>query len=114
MAELPKPMPPSADSAEMSGERNGHTKLRTPLKACEMCTVYSKHANKLNRFHLNCLRKVLHITQQDKVSDTIVFNLTELSFDHTPLHRAQLRWSDHFIKMDDESLQENLLCGELH
>ena len=44
----------------------------TTLYACETWTVYQHHARKLNHFHLNCLRKILRITWQDKVPDTEV------------------------------------------
>ena len=35
--------------------------LNTLLYACETWTVYQRHAKKLNRFHLNCLRKLLKV-----------------------------------------------------
>ena len=40
--------------------------LTSLLYACETWTVYQRHAKKLNLFHLNCLRKILRITWQDK------------------------------------------------
>ena len=46
--------------------------LTSFLHACETWTVYQHHAKKLNCFHLNCLRKILRITWQDKVPDTEV------------------------------------------
>ena len=66
-----------------------HTKLKVYnavvlpilIYACE--TVYSRRAKKLNRFHLNCLRRLLHITWQDKVPDTEVLNHTELPRAHS-------------------------------
>ena len=33
--------------------------LPSLLYSCETWTVYSSHANTLNRFHLDCLRKIL-------------------------------------------------------
>ena len=44
--------------------------LTTLLYASETWTVYQRHAKKLNRFHLNCLRKLLRVKWQDKVPDT--------------------------------------------
>ena len=77
-------------------ERNGLT-TRTKLKvykavalpsllySCEIWTVYSSHANKLNRFHLDSLRKILRIKWQDKIPDTEVLRLTDLLSIHTIL-----------------------------
>ena len=39
--------------------------LTTLLYASETWTVYQRHAKKLNRFHLNCLRKLLRVKWQD-------------------------------------------------
>ena len=62
-------------------EKNGLT-TRTKLKvckavilpsllySCETWTVYSSHANKLNRFRLDSLRKILRVKWQDKIPDT--------------------------------------------
>jgi hypothetical protein len=40
------------------------TVIPTLLYASEIWTVYSRHARKLNRFHLNCLRRLLRIKYQ--------------------------------------------------
>ena len=44
--------------------------MPTLLYGCETWTVYQRHARTLNRFHLNCLRKILRIRWQDKIPDT--------------------------------------------
>ena len=43
--------------------------LPTLLYACEMWTVYQRHAKRLNHFHTSCLREVLKIKWQDKISE---------------------------------------------
>ena len=58
-------------------ERNGirlHTKLKVykavvlpTLLHSETCTVYQRHARRLNHVHLSCLRKLLNIRWQDKI-----------------------------------------------
>ena len=50
--------------------------LTTLLYASETWTVYQRHAKKLNRFHLNCLRKLLRVKWQDKVPDTEILEQT--------------------------------------
>ena len=42
------------------------------LYGCETWTVYQRHARKLNHFHTTCLRKLLGIKWQDKITDTEV------------------------------------------
>ena len=42
------------------------------LYACETWTIYRRHEKKLNRFHLNCLRKILRVKWQDRVPDTVM------------------------------------------
>ena len=50
--------------------------LPSLLYSCETWTVYVCHAKQLNRFHLNCLRKILHIRWQDRIPDTEVLSLS--------------------------------------
>ena len=52
--------------------------MLTLLYACETWIIYQWHTRKLNRSHLNCLRKSLRITWQDKVPDTEVLARAEL------------------------------------
>ena len=87
--------------------------LPSLLYACETWTVYSRHAKKLNRFHLNCLRKLLQIKWQDRIPDTEVLNRAESTSIHTFLKTAQLRWSGHVARMDDKRLPKRLFYGEL-
>ncbi|KAL8575838.1 hypothetical protein ACOMHN_014843 [Nucella lapillus] len=44
--------------------------LTALLYGCETWTVYRRHEKQINHFHLRCLRNILHIRWQDKVSDT--------------------------------------------
>ena len=73
------------------------SKLTSLLYACETWTVYQHHARKLNRFHLNCLRKILRITWQVKVLDTEVLAQAELPSIQIMFHRAQLQWAGHVV-----------------
>ena len=105
-------------------ERNGirlDTKLKvykvvvmpTLLYACETWTVYQRHAKKLNHFHLSCLRKLLKIRWQDKITDTEVLKKAKMQSVHTLLKLAQLRWTGHVTRMSDERLPKKVLYGEL-
>ena len=83
------------------------------LYACETWTVYQRHAKKLNRFHLNCLRKILKISWKDKVPDTDVLRKAEMTSIHTLLKKAQLRWAGHVCRMESNRLPKMLFYGEL-
>ena len=87
--------------------------LTTLLYASETWTVYQRHAKKLNRFHLNCLRKLLKVKWQDKVPDTEILERTGMSSVFTMLRKSQLRWAGHVTRMSDDRLPKRLLYGEL-
>ena len=88
--------------------------MPTLLYGCETWTVYQRHARTLNRFHLNCLRKILRIKWQDKIPDTDVLSRSNMMSIHTLLMRYQLRWSGHVIRMEDSRIPKQLLFSELH
>ena len=86
--------------------------LTTLLYASETWTVYQRHAKKLNRFHLNCLRKLLRVKWQDKVPDTEILEQTGMSSIFTMLRKTQLRWAGHVVRMPDERLPKRILYAE--
>ncbi|KAJ1138529.1 hypothetical protein NDU88_004910 [Pleurodeles waltl] len=85
----------------------------TLLCACETWTVYERHAKKLNRFHMNCLRRLLKITWQNKVPDKDVLSQTGLPSIYTLLRRAQVRWEGQLVCMPETRLPKRLCYGEL-
>ena len=87
--------------------------MTTLLYACETWTVCCRHARKLNRFHVNCLRRLLHITWQDLIPDTEVLKCAGQQSIRALLKKAQLRWAGHVVRISDERLPKHLLYGEL-
>ena len=87
--------------------------LPSLLYGCETWTVYSRHAKKLNSFHLRCLRKILRIKQEDRIPDTEVLERAEAESIYALLKRSQLRWAGHVHRMDDDRIPKKLLYGEL-
>jgi hypothetical protein len=87
--------------------------LTTLLYSAESWTTYRRHERKLNRFHLNSLRKIFHIRWQDKVPDTEVLEKAKLPSIPTVLKKTQLRWAGHVSRMDDSRLPKQILFGEL-
>ena len=83
--------------------------LPTLLYACETCTVYLRHAKRLNQFHTRCLRNLLKIKWQDMIPDTEVLKRAGMQSVHTLLKLAQLRWTGHVTSMPDERLPKTIL-----
>ena len=72
-----------------------------------------RHAKTLNRFHLNCLRKIHKIKWQDKIPDTEVLTRSNMMSIHTLLKKYQLRWTGHVVRMQDTRLPKKIFFGEL-
>ena len=87
--------------------------MTTLLYACETWTVCCRHARELIRFHINCLRRLLHINWQDMIPDTEVPKRAGLQSIHALLEKVQLRWAGHVVRVSDESLPKHLLYEEL-
>ena len=87
--------------------------LPSLLYACETWTVYSRHAKKLNAFHMRCLRSIMRIKWNHGVADTEVLQKAEMESIYAILMRSQLRWAGHLHRMDDSRLPKRLLYGEL-
>ena len=66
-----------------------------------------------NRFHLNCLRKLLRLKWQDKVPDTEILEQAGMSSIFTMLRKTQLRWAGHVLRMPEKRLPKYILYGEL-
>nr|VZI23159.1 unnamed protein product [Spirometra erinaceieuropaei] len=82
--------------------------LPTLLYGAETWTVYAKQARRLNHFHLSCLRRILRLRWQDRISDTDVLERTGILIIYTMLRQLQLRWSGHLVRMDDKRLPKRL------
>jgi hypothetical protein len=87
--------------------------LTTLLYGSETWTTYSRHAKQLNHFHLSCLRRLLHVSWQDKIPDTEILKCAELTSIHTLLKKNQVRWTGHVIRMNDSRIPKQMMYGEL-
>ena len=83
------------------------------LYGSECWTLYSYQERKLNSFHMRCLRKIMGISRQDKVSNNKVLQLSEISSIHDLTRRNRLRWLGHLSRMSDDRMPKNILYGEL-
>nr|VZI08832.1 unnamed protein product [Spirometra erinaceieuropaei] len=87
--------------------------LPTLQYGAETRTVYTRQARRLNHFHLSCLRQLLRLYWQDRISDTDVLERTGILSIYTMLRQMQLRWSGHLVRMDDERLPKRLFYGDV-
>nr|VZI36145.1 unnamed protein product [Spirometra erinaceieuropaei] len=83
------------------------------LYGAETWTVYATQARRLNHLHLSCLRRILRLKWQDRISDTYVLERTGILSIYTILRQIQLRWSGHLVRMDDERLLKRLFYGDV-
>lgn len=104
-----------------NGKLTEHTKVQV-YKACVMSTLLygseawtlrAKHEHKLNAFHMRCLRRILNITWQDKVTNTSVLERAEIPAMYTTLKQRRMRWLGHVVRMDCGRIPKDLLYGEL-
>ena len=87
--------------------------LSTLLYGSESWTTYSRHEKKLNSFHQRCLRRILHIKWQDKISNTEVLEHANMRSIYTILCERRLHWLGHVKRMDPGRIPKDLLYGEL-
>ena len=87
--------------------------LSTLLYGSEAWTLYSHQGCRLNAFHLHCLRRLLGITWQDRVTNKDVLDQAGISSMFAMLTQRQLRCLGHVCRMDDGRFPKDVLHGEL-
>ena len=83
------------------------------LYGCETWTYYRRHVQKLDSFHLRCLRKILEIHWEDRVTNQEVLSRAALPGIEALIIQSQLRWSGHVMRMEDSRLPKQIFCSEL-
>ena len=83
------------------------------LYGAESWTLYRRHIRLLERFHQRCLRSILKIRWQDRVTNVEVLNKAGLPSIEATLIQLQLRWVGHVYRMEETRLPKMLLYGEL-
>ncbi|CAH1268131.1 TLR1 [Branchiostoma lanceolatum] len=87
--------------------------LSTLLYGSETWSTYAKQENRLNAFHMRCMRRILGISWKDKVTNTEVLSRAGLPTMFTLLRQRRLRWLGHVRRMEDGRIAKDLLYGEL-
>ena len=100
---------------------NLHTKVSvyhavvvsTLLYGSETWTLYRQQFRNLEKFYMGTLQKILGITWRDKIPHTEILRRTDCVSLECLLHRGQLRWLGHVVRMPENRLPKHLLYGEL-
>lgn len=87
--------------------------LSTLLYGSESWTTYAKQEKRLNSFHLRCLRRLLQISWQDKVTNAEVYERAGIPSLQALLSKRRLRWLGHVVRMDTGRIPKDILYGEL-
>ena len=87
--------------------------LPSLLYGSETWTVYARHLQKLQSFHMRCLRQILHVRWQERVPDTEVLQRSNSTSIHSMIMESQLRWSGHVARMPEYRLPKQVFFGEL-
>ena len=87
--------------------------LPSLLYGCETWTCYRRHLKQLDQFHLRCLRKILGIQWEDRVTNQEVLRRSSLSGIEALVMAAQLRWSGHVMRLEEDRLPKQIFCSEL-
>ena len=83
------------------------------LYASETWTYYRRHVRQLDRFHLSCLRKIMNVRWQDRVSNVEVLQRARTVGMEALLIKAKLRWVGHVVRMDDSRIPKQVFYAQL-
>ena len=87
--------------------------LSTLLYGSETWSTYSWQEKKLNTFHLRCLRRILDIRWQDRVSNAEVLRRAGCQDIRITLSNRRLSWLGHVRRMPQGRLPQDILYGTL-
>lgn len=87
--------------------------ISTLLFGCEAWVLYRKQIKLLERFHQRCLRSILKIRWQDRVTNNTVLERSNMTSIEAILLSRQLRWVGHVCRMDNSRLPKAIFYGEL-
>ena len=83
------------------------------LYASETWNTYTRHLKQLERFHQQCLRKILGIKWQMHISDTEILEMANISSIEVLSSKQQLRWSGNLVKLPNERIPKQMFYGQL-
>lgn len=88
--------------------------ISTLLYGSEGWTLYRRHINILEKFHIRCIQRIVGVTWKDKVTYEELYHRTQTCSIETLLAQRQLRWLGHTIRMPQHRLPRQILYGQLN
>ena len=83
------------------------------LYGSESWTTYARQEKRLESFHLRCLRRIMGIRWQDRVTNTAVLEKAGSLGMHLMLCQNRLRWLGHMHRKEDARIPKDILYGQL-
>ena len=87
--------------------------LTALLYGSETWTTYRRHLKLLEKFHQNCLRRILNIKWTSHTPDTVVLQRARCCSVEKGVILNQMRWAGHVVRMEDFRLPKQMFYGEL-
>ena len=82
------------------------------LYGCETWALYSRQMRRLEKFHMSCLRQMLRVRWQDRLTNNEVLSRCGSVSLETVIASRTLRWAGHLSRMDDKRLPKMVFYGE--
>ena len=83
------------------------------LYSSETWTTNRRQEKRLNSFHLRCLRRILHIHWQDRITNSESVERASITSIFAVLSKRRITWLGHLRRMDPGRIPKDLLFGEL-
>lgn len=87
--------------------------LSSLLYGCETWTLYRRHIKQLEQFHSRSLRMIMNIRWQDRITNQDVLDRAGSTSIESMLLKAQMRWTGHVIRMEENRIPRQVMYGEL-
>ena len=87
--------------------------LTALLYGCETWVVYRPHLRQLERFQQQCLRRIIGVHWEMRISDVEVLEKCHCESIEATILKHRLRWAGHVVRMGEERIPKQLLYGEL-
>ena len=87
--------------------------LPTLLYGCETWVTYSKQMKTLEKYHQRCLRRILHIKWQDRITNASVLAKTASTSIEATVLLNRLRWVGHVHRMPNDRIVKQLYYSQL-
>ena len=87
--------------------------LSTLMYGSECWTLYSRQEQRLNAFHLRCIRRILGISWQQHITNDEALQRAGIPNMFSILAKRRLRWFGHVARMEDGRIPKDMLYGEL-